>query len=78
MAIPDVILHHPGALDTEARAQMQQRVLHGAALAQQLSFLPRSAHDVNNRPPRILGRQRLSVRTERREHSPARPHFCRL
>ena len=46
MAIPDVILHHPGALDTEARAQMQQHVLHGAALAQQLSFLPRSAHDV--------------------------------
>ncbi|UQN05250.1 HD-GYP domain-containing protein [Deinococcus sp. QL22] len=46
MAIPDAILHHPGALDAEARAQMQLHVKQGAALAQHLSFLPRSAHDV--------------------------------
>lgn len=46
MAIPDLILHHPGALGAEDRAQMQQHVSQGAALAQQLSFLPRSAYDV--------------------------------
>jgi putative nucleotidyltransferase with HDIG domain len=46
MAIPDLILHHPGALDQKARAQMQEHVLQGALLAQQLSFLPRTAHDV--------------------------------
>ncbi|THF71086.1 HD domain-containing protein [Deinococcus sp. Arct2-2] len=46
MAIPDVILHHPGALDAESRARMQLHVKQGAELAGQLSFLPRSAHDV--------------------------------
>ncbi|WP_216320150.1 HD domain-containing phosphohydrolase [Deinococcus aestuarii] len=46
ISIPDAILHHPGRLDPSARARMEEHVLDGARLAEQLPFLPRGALDV--------------------------------
>jgi len=46
IALPDAVLHHPGALDAPARARMQEHVAEGTRLAGHLPFLSPAALDV--------------------------------